>query len=153
MLRIISLFTVAQALFAQETSTTHHAKGTFTVKIEPVKLATAEGLARLSGVKQIHGDLEATTKGEMLAWGDPGKGEAGIVMMEIVTGTLMGKRGTFTLQGLGAMDRHEQRMTVTIVPGSGTGALTGIVGRFDIRIENGQHFYDLEYSLPKTGKD
>src|SRR6516225_10134945 len=99
MLRIIVLFAVAQAMLAQDTSATYHAKGTFTVKIDPVTPAPAAvegltpGLARFSGVKQIHGDLEATTKGELISSGDPEKGEAGIVMMEIVTGTLMGKRG------------------------------------------------------------
>jgi len=35
------------------------------------------------------------------------------------------------------------------VPGSGTGELKGITGTFAIKIEGGQHFYDLDYTLPE----
>ena len=61
----------------------HHARGTFTVKMQPLSTAPTEGLMRLSIDKEIHGDLEATTKGEMLSAGDPKKGEAGYVAMEM----------------------------------------------------------------------
>jgi len=44
---------------------THHARGAFTVNVLPLTPAPAEGLGRYSIDKQIHGDLEATTKGEM----------------------------------------------------------------------------------------
>ena len=40
-------------------------------------------------------------------------------------------------------------MQVIVVPGSGTGELKGIAGTFTIKIENGQHFYDLDYTLPE----
>ncbi len=52
------------------TSLTHHAHGTFTVNMQPLTPAPAEGLGRFSIDKQIHGDLEATSKGEMLSGGD-----------------------------------------------------------------------------------
>jgi hypothetical protein len=70
----------------------HHAKGTFTVKIVPLAPAPAEGLGRFSIDKEIHGDLEATTRGEMFSGGDPKAGAAGYVAIEMVTGTLAGKR-------------------------------------------------------------
>ena len=44
-----------------------HAHGTFTVKVAPLTPAPAEGLGRFSIDKEIHGDLEATTKGEMFS--------------------------------------------------------------------------------------
>jgi len=47
------------------------------------------------------------------------------------------------------MDHSGPKMTVIVVPGSGTGALKGISGVFDIQIANGQHSYDLEYKLPE----
>ena len=35
-----------------------------------------------------------------------------------------------------------------IAPDSGTGALQGITGTFEIKIEGGAHLYDLAYTLP-----
>jgi hypothetical protein len=132
----------------KETLMTHHARGSFTVNVQPLAPAPAEGLGRFSIDKQIHGDLEATTKGEMFSAGDPKQGAAGYVAIEVVTGTLAGKRGTFALQHSATMDQNGLKMTVIIVPGSGTGELKGIAGTFTIHIENGQHSYDLEYTLP-----
>ena len=126
----------------------HHAHGAFTVDVHPLTPTPAEGLGRFSIDKQIHGDLEATTKGEMLSGGDPKQGEAGYVAIEVVTGTLAGKRGSFALQHSATMDRNGLKMSVIVVPGSGTGELKGIAGTFTIRIENGQHFYDFDYTLP-----
>jgi len=126
----------------------HHAHGTFVVKVQPLAPAPAEGMARYSIDKEIHGDLEATTKGEMLSAGDPRAGVAGYVAMEVVTGTLAGRHGSFALQHSGTMDASGQKLTVTVVPGSGTGELKGITGVFTIVIANGQHSYDFEYMLP-----
>jgi len=128
---------------------THHARGTFTVSVKPLTSPPAEGLGRFSIDKEIHGDLEATTKGEMYSGGDPKQGAAGYVAIEVVAGTLAGKHGSFALQHSAAMDRNGLKMTVIVVPGSGTGELKGIEGTFTIQIENGQHSYDLEYSLPE----
>ena len=64
----------------------HHAHGTFTVNIQPLTPAPAEGLSRFSIDKQIHGDLEGTTKGEMFSGGDPKQGAAGYVAIELITG-------------------------------------------------------------------
>ncbi len=47
--------------------------------------------------KQFHGDLDGTSKGEMLSAGTDVKGSAGYVAMERVTGTLNGRRGSFVL--------------------------------------------------------
>jgi hypothetical protein len=147
---VIALALLSPPASAQqkETPMTHHAHGTFTVNIQPLTPAPAEGLGRYSIDKQIHGDLEATTKGEMLSGGDPKQGAAGYVAIEVVTGTLAGKRGSFALQHSATMDQNGLKMSVTIVPGSGTGELKGIAGAFTIHIENGQHSYDLEYTLP-----
>jgi len=128
---------------------THHARGTFTVDVKPLTPSPAEGIARFSINKQIYGDLEATTKGEMFSGGDPKRGVAGYVAIEVVTGTLAGKHGSFALQHSATMDQNGPKMTVIVVPGSGTGELAGIAGTFEIKIANGQHSYDLEYTLPK----
>jgi hypothetical protein len=127
---------------------TNHALGTFTVELLPLTPAPAEGLARFSIDKEIHGELEATTKGEMYSGGDPARGLAGYVAIEVVTGTLAGRQGSFALQQLATMDQNGPRLTVVVVPGSGNGGLKGIAGTFTIKIENGVHSYDLEYTLP-----
>jgi hypothetical protein len=131
----------------------HHAHGTFTVDVHPLQPAPPEGLSRYSIDKQIHGDLEATTKGEMLSGGDPKQGAAGYVAMEMVTGTLkdeqgVGKQGSFALQHSATMDKSGPKMTVIVVPGSGTGALKGIAGTFTIHAEKGEHSYDFDYAWP-----
>jgi len=128
---------------------TQHARGTFTVEMKPLSPSPAEGITRYSGAKEIHGDLEATSKGEMLSAGDPKSGNAGYVAIEVVTGTLAGKHGSFVLQHFATMDQNGRKMTVLVVPGSGTGELAGIAGTFEIKIEGGKHSYDLEYTLAK----
>jgi hypothetical protein len=126
-----------------------HARGSFTVDVKPLTPAPAEGLSRFSIDKKLHGDLEATSKGEMFSGGDPQQGMAGYVAIEVVTGTLHGRHGSFALQHSATMDHQGRKMSVQIVPGSGTGEMKGISGTFDIQIANGLHSYDLEYSMPK----
>ena len=151
-LLVLACGVVVPSAFAQqraETPMRQIAKGTFTVDMRPAGQGPAEGLARYSADKQIHGDLEASSKGEMLSGGDATAGFAGYVAIEMVTGTLHGKRGSFALQQMGSMDQDGQRLSVIVVPGSGTGDLKGIAGTFDIKVEGGKHSYSLEYSLPK----
>ncbi len=126
------------------------AHGTFTVDVRPLLSAPAEGLARFTINKQIHGDLEATTHGEMFSGGNPKQGAAGYVAIEMITGVLSGRSGSFALQHFATMDARGPNMQVIVVPGSGAGELAGISGTFTIRIENGQHFYDLDYTLPHS---
>ena len=152
-MRLFFAIALALALTAapaqpKETPMTHHAHGTFTVKVQPLTPAPAEGLTRFSLDKELHGDLEATSKGEMLGGGDYKQGTAGYVAIELITGTLNGKHGSFALQHSSTMDQSGNKMNIIVVPGSGTGDLKGIAGTFTIKIENGQHFYDLDYTLP-----
>jgi Protein of unknown function (DUF3224) len=127
---------------------TVHARGSFTVALRPMPPAPADGLQRFAIKKEFHGDLEATTKGEMFSGGDPSQGVAGYVAIEVVTGTLRGRRGGFALQHLATMDGSGSRMTIVVVPGSGTGQLRGISGSFASQTEDGRHSYDLDYLLP-----
>jgi len=133
---------------------TSRATGTFEVKVIPQ--ASEDGsenppVGRMLLDKQFHGDLEATSKGQMLAAGTAVKGSAGYVAMEQVSGTLHGRTGTFVLQHSGTMNRGEPQLSVTVVPDSGTGRLVGLTGRMDIIIEGGKHSYELEYALnPET---
>lgn len=127
---------------------TTRATGTFQVQLAPQE--TAAPLGRLSIDKQFQGDLQGTSKGEMLAVQTGVQGSAGYVAMEVVTGTLAGRSGTFALQHSGTMDRGAPTLSVTVVPDSGTGELAGITGRMDIIIEGGKHSYEFDYTLPAT---
>ena len=86
----------------------------------------------------------------MFSAGDPKQGAAGYVAIEVVTGTLPGRHGTFALQHSATMDASGPKMTVLVVPGSATGELKGISGTFTILIEAGKHSYDLDYTLPAS---
>jgi hypothetical protein len=137
---------------AQTKMTTQHATGTFDVKITPQKPdnppAEESKVGRMSIDKQFHGDLEATSKGEMLAVQTETKGSAGYVAMERVTGTLRGRKGTFVLQHSATMDRGKPSLSVTVVPDSGTGELAGLTGSMKIIIDAGKHSYEFDYTLP-----
>lgn len=128
-----------------------HATGTFDVKVVPQGAGdTADGIAlgRMSIDKQFHGDLDATSKGEMLTSGLESNGSAAYVAIERVTGTLHGRRGSFALMHQGTMNRTGQQLTVTVVPDSGTGQLAGLSGTLTITIVDKKHLYDFAYSLP-----
>lgn len=128
-----------------------HATGTFDVKVVPQGAGdTADGIAlgRMSIDKQFHGDLEATSKGEMLTSGLESNGSAAYVAIERVTGRLHGRRGSFALMHQGTMNRTGQQLTVTVVPVSGTGQLAGLSGTLTITIVDKKHLYDFAYSLP-----
>jgi hypothetical protein len=129
---------------------TTRATGTFDVKLTPQPSDTpAEGspLGRMKIDKQFHGDLEGTSKGEMLTAGTAIKNSAAYVAVERVTGTLHGRKGTFALHHTGIMNRGQPSLTITVVPDSGTGELTGIAGTMSIDITNGNHSYVFEYTL------
>ena len=124
------------------------------MKITPQATDTpTEGspLGRMSIDKQFHGDIEGTSKGEMLTAGTPIKNSAVYVAVERVTGTLHGKTGTFALHHTGIMNRGAQSLTITVVPDSGTGELTGITGTLSIEIANGKHSYVFDYALQPPG--
>jgi hypothetical protein len=130
-------------------SVVSHAKGTFDVKMTPQEDAALDKtFSRMSIDKQIHGDLEATSKGLMLATGGPKQGAGGYVALERVTGTLGGRTGSFTLQHNATMQNGKGDLNIIVVPGSGTEQLAGLSGKFNIEIKDGKHYYDLEYSLP-----
>lgn len=152
---------VGVAAFAQTTSTPNavqkgadtamHARGTFEVKLNPQtpddKFEDAT-MGRMTIDKQFHGDLEATSKGQMLSVMTEVKGSAGYVAMERVTGTLHRRSGNFVLQHTATMTRGTPQLSITVVPDSGTGQLTGLAGKMEIVIAAGKHSYDFEYMLP-----
>jgi hypothetical protein len=123
--------------------------GEFEVKMSPQPQdGSPDAPGRMLLDKRYHGALDATGSGQMLAKMSSTPGSAGYVAMELVSGSLEGKAGSFTLQHSGTMTRGVPSLSVTVVPDSGTEALQGLSGTMKIRIEGGKHFYDFDYALP-----
>ncbi len=133
---------------------TMHAKGTFAVKITPAEasaLGQAAGLGSMTIDKTFSGDLEGTSKGEMLTASTESTGGMAYVAMERVTGKLKGRNGSFLLMHNASMLKTDPKsgvMQVMVVPHSGTDELTGLSGKMTITIESGKHSYGVEYLLP-----
>lgn len=126
------------------------ASGPFEVSLKPLPMDNEPGsemLGRMSIDKQFSGDLEGTSRGQMLTGGTAIKTSAGYVAIELVTGTLKGRKGSFILQHTGVMNRGAPSLVITVVPDSGTGQLEGIRGTMAIKIEGGKHSYELNYTL------
>jgi hypothetical protein len=124
----------------------HVAKGTFDVKVLPVApdAGDSAGIGRLTLSKVFHGDLDGTSTGVMLGSQSAVKGSGGYVALEVFSGTLNGKRGTFVLQHNGTMQGGKFKLNVVVVPDSGTGELTGIAGTLEIIIAaDGTHSYEF----------
>ncbi len=137
----------------KESAKIMHAKGPFDVKLAPLTSpdsALPASIGRMSIDKQFHGDLDATSKGEMIAASTDVKGSAGYVAMEQVTGKLSGRSGSFILQHSATMDRGAPTLSITVVPDSGTDQLVGLTGKMNIVITEGKHAYDFEYTLPEV---
>ena len=129
------------------------ASGTFEVKISPLTLnnsAADASLGRLDIDKQFFGDLAATSRGEMLSAGTAVKGSAGYVAIERVSGTLQDRAGSFVLQHTGTMNRGEPQLSISVVPDSGTDELIGLSGTMTIKIADGVHSYEFDYTLDQT---
>jgi len=153
MKQLITIFGLTLACFVVGASTqkekTMTARGTFDVKVvqQPQDDSAGGPFGRLFLDKHFHGELEATSKGQMLAAGTAVEGSAGYVALEQVTGSLNGKRGSFILLHKGTMRKGVYDLSVTVVPDSGTDELAGIAGEMKIIIEGGKHSYEFEYTL------
>ncbi|HYO76423.1 MAG TPA: DUF3224 domain-containing protein [Thermoanaerobaculia bacterium] len=129
----------------KETPTMPKASGTFDVDVKPDPAGAEFG--RMTIDKQFHGDLEGTSKGEMLSAFGSVEGSGVYVAVERVTATLHGRKGTFVLHHSGVMNRGQQTHNVEVVPDSGTGELQGLTGTMKIIIAEGKHSYEFDYTL------
>ena len=155
----IAILTLAATLQAQTPAQNKeapmaHAAGSFDVKITPQDDKLSDGISRMLSEKQYHGDLEGTSKGQMLATGSA-KSSGVYVAIETFTGTLHGKTGGFALHHTGIMAKGVPSLSISVVPDSGTGQLAGIAGKMNIIIApDGKHSYEsvsyTHLTLPTT---
>ena len=107
-------------------------------------------LSRVRLTKIFAGDLVGTSTVEMLGVSTRGEGGeefegAAYVAAETVTGSVHGREGGFVLVHV-ASGPHG--MKVAVVPGSGSGDLSGLTGEIAIsKHEDGSHTYEFEYEL------
>jgi hypothetical protein len=123
------------------------ARGEFAVTLPPITPWDVPAVGALCIDKTFTGDLVGASKGAMLSTGTSEPTSAAYVALEWVQGVLHGKAGTFALQHTGVMDRGAGHLTVSVVPDSGTGDLTGITGQMAIEIVDGAHHYTFDYEL------
>ncbi len=124
------------------------ARGTFDVTTQAGPAELDGAVSRFELSKTFHGDLQGVGTGVMLSGGDPQLGAAGYVTIETVRGSIGERQGSFALQQFGSMHDGSQTLHYEVVPGSGSGQLSGIVGKLDLNIdENGIHRYELQYDL------
>ena len=126
------------------------ARGHLEVNIEPEPpFLEQDGVKLNRNVvrKQFSGDVVGASEAQMIAAFTDTPGSAGYVAIEHFTGTVNGKAGSFVLQHNGVMDKGDAQLTVTIVPDSGAGELTGISGTLAIDNDESGHSYTLDYEL------
>ena len=127
------------------------ATGTFDVKVTPAEtpaLAQEAGLGIFTLDKMFSGELEGSSKGEMLTGSTEATGAMAYVAIERVTGKLKGRSGSFLLMHNAWMLKSNPSsgaMQVMVVPHSGTDDLAGLSGKMTITIESGKHNYTFEY--------
>jgi hypothetical protein len=128
-----------------------YARGTFEVKLVPQDDKSEDAtLGRMTIDKQFHGDLEGVSRGQMLTALTSVEGSAGYVAIERVSGTLHGRSGYFTLQHSSVIRRGEPQQNIIVAPDSGTGQLAGLAGKMVVKIADGEHSYDFEYTLAEA---
>ena len=130
----------------------YHASGTFDVNLSPQPATGDWGLGRLSIDKQFHGDLTATSAGEMLSAMAGVEASAAYVALERASGTPHGPQGAFTLQHTGVMTRGDGQLTINVVPDSGSNELSGLSGTMSIHIQGSAHTYEFLYTLKTNSK-
>jgi hypothetical protein len=130
------------------------ASGTFEVKVKPLpadEKVVGLTVGRFGFEKWFEGDLDGTSKGEMVTVDTSVEGSRGYVAVERVDAGLRGRKGTFALLHQGTMQKGSGfKLTVIVVPDSGTDQLAGVAGTMTIIIADGKHSYEFDYTLPEV---
>ena len=130
-----------------------HATASFEVKNwDEQPSLPADGAAKVtqaSVTMAFEGDLEGEGSVEwLMGYGEDGT--AAFVGLERIVGTVAGRSGSFVLQHTGTFDGELAKAELAIVPGSGTGELSGIEGEGSLEAgfgSDGVRSLELDYSL------
>jgi len=104
-------------------------------------------LSRASVTKTYTGDIEGEGQVEYLMM-YRSDGSATFVGLERVVGRIGGKTGAFVLQRTGLFEGGQAKESYSVIPGSATGDLQGLVGDGHSAVGHGmEHPFTLTYEL------
>ncbi|GHO47561.1 hypothetical protein KSX_57240 [Ktedonospora formicarum] len=74
------------------------------------------------------------------------------IALEKVTGSVDGRSGSFVFQQIGTFDHGKLKMTLMVLPGSGTDQLSGLCGQATLISDLHQEIYSLpfDYTFEET---
>jgi hypothetical protein len=104
-------------------------------------------LTRASVTKAYTGELEGEGQVEYLMM-YRSDGSATFVGLERVVGRIGGRTGTFVLQRTGIFESGQAKESYSVIPGSATGELQGLLGDGSSAVGHGmEHPFTLSYEL------
>ena len=104
-------------------------------------------LTRASVTKTFTGDIEGEGQVEYLMM-YRNDASATFLGLERFVGRIAGKTGTFVLQRAGAFEGGQAKESYSVIPGSGTGELSGLRGDGSSAVGHGtEHPFMLNYEL------
>ena len=104
-------------------------------------------LTRATVTKTFTGDIEGEGHVEYLMM-YRNDGSATFVGLERVVGRMGGKSGTFVLQRTGIFEGGLAKESYSVIPGSATGELLGLIGDGSSAVGHGmEHPFSLDYEL------
>ncbi|MEV4276402.1 DUF3224 domain-containing protein [Actinoplanes xinjiangensis] len=121
------------------------AEGRVVVDFDPLP-AHDDAISRMAVERTFTGGLTGKSVGQLLSVGTSIEGSSAFVALEVFTGTLGSRAGTFTLQYAGSMRRGFEERVITVVPDSGTEELIGLSGVLTVVNHATEHTYTLQYS-------
>lgn len=125
-----------------------HLVSPFTVVARPAEPPAGDPptIGRTVFDKEFTGSLVARGVVEMVYAADA-QGPLHYVALERIDGVLDGHEGAFVLQHIGSMAGGAPALELTVVPGSGTDALSGLTGRGTIVHAPEGARLELDYAL------
>lgn len=112
---------------------------------QPAKEVKGARLTRAAVTYSYSGGIKGVSRLQYLMSYNADGLTGSYVALELVSGSLDGRAGSFTLLHTGTFDEQRVGGTVAVVPGSGTGALTGLRGAGTISISGHQESYPLHF--------
>jgi hypothetical protein len=104
-------------------------------------------LTKATVVKTFTGDIEGEGQVEYLMMYSS-DGSASFVGLERITGRLAGRSGTFVLQRTGVFEGGLAKESYLVIPGSGTGELSGLRGDGTSSLGHANDYpFTLKYEL------
>jgi Protein of unknown function (DUF3224) len=104
-------------------------------------------LTRASVTKAYTGDIEGEGQAEYLMM-YRSDGSATFVGLERIVGRIGARSGTFVLQRTGVFEGGQAKESYSVIPGSATGDLQGLLGEGSSAVGHGmEHPFTLNYEL------